>query len=186
MARHDAAVLRVRGMDRRVGRRRHHPPAQCEPPRHRRTCSPWWLAWLALPLIINGFTNSRAGLTYQGRYSLPIFVGLAFLPMWSDRRPIPWPRLSQRRLGRGRRGLRGRCRGRRFLADAAAGSASVPTARSCLTGRLPWQPSVAPMALIAINAVAMAALCVCVDVVDSLRCAVDQPSDVPASRNCSR
>src|SRR5207344_3415762 len=24
--------------------------------------------WLALPLIINGFTNSRAGLTYQGRY----------------------------------------------------------------------------------------------------------------------
>ena len=33
------------------------------------------VVWLALPLLINGFTNSRAGLTYQGRYSLPIFVG---------------------------------------------------------------------------------------------------------------
>jgi Predicted membrane protein (DUF2142) len=111
-------------------------------------------AWLALPLIINGFTNSRAGLTYQGRYSLPIFVGLVFLPMWSDRSTLRWPRFSQRWLvgivlalvvvaevGAFWQMLR------RFSVGA--------NGKVILTGRLPWQPSVTPMALIAINAIAM-------------------------------
>ncbi len=111
-------------------------------------------AWLALPLIINGFTNSRAGLTYQGRYSLPIFVGLVFLPMWSDRSTLRWPRLPQRwlvaialalvvvaEIGAFWQMLR------RFSVGADG--------KILLTGRLPWQPSVAPMVLIAINAVAV-------------------------------
>jgi hypothetical protein len=114
-------------------------------------------AWLALPLIINGFTNSRAGLTYQGRYSLPIFVGLVFLPMWSDRPTLRLPRLSQRWLvdivlalvvvaevGAFWQMLR------RFSVGADG--------KIILTGRLPWQPSVDPMVLIAINAIAMLAV----------------------------
>jgi hypothetical protein len=114
-------------------------------------------AWLALPLIINGSTNSRAGLTYQGRYSLPIFVGLVFLPMWSDRPTLRLPRLSQRWLvdivlalvvvaevGAFWQMLR------RFSVGADG--------KIILTGRLPWQPSVDPMVLIAINAIAMLAV----------------------------
>lgn len=113
-------------------------------------------AWLALPLIINGFTNSRAGLTYQGRYSLPIFVGVVFLPMWSDRSRLRWPSLSQRALviivlalvvvaevGAFWQMLR------RFSVGADG--------KIILTGRLPWQPSVDPMVLIAVNAIAMLA-----------------------------
>ncbi len=115
--------------------------------------------WLALPLVINGFTNSRAGLTYQGRYSLPIFVGLMFLPMWSDRSTFRWPRLSQRSLV---------CTAlalvvvaevvgfwqmlRRFTVGAHG--------KVLLTGDLPWSPSVAPMLLVAINAVGDARLVV--------------------------
>jgi hypothetical protein len=110
--------------------------------------------WLALPLLINGFTNSRAGLTYQGRYSLPILVGLVFLPMWNDRSNFRWPRLSQRWLvvfvvalvvvaevGAFWQMLR------RFTVGAHG--------KIVLTGQLPWHPSVAPMLLIAINAAAM-------------------------------
>ena len=114
-------------------------------------------AWLALPLIINGFTNSRAGLTYQGRYSLPIFVGLVFLPLWSDRSRLRLPRLSQRWLvgvvlalvvvaevGAFWQMLR------RFSVGADG--------KIVLTGRLSWQPSVDPMVLVAINAIAMLAV----------------------------
>jgi Predicted membrane protein (DUF2142) len=114
-------------------------------------------AWLALPLIINGFTNSRAGLTYQGRYSLPIFVGVVFLPLWSERSRLRWPRLSQRWLvgvvlalvvvaevGAFWQMLR------RFSVGADG--------RIVLTGRLSWQPSVDPMVLVAINAIAMIAV----------------------------
>jgi len=111
-------------------------------------------AWLALPLVINGFTNSRAGLTYQGRYSLPIFAGLVFLPMWNDRSADRWRRIPQRWLvgvavalvvvaevGAFWQMLR------RFSVGAHG--------KILLTGRLPWSPSVTPMLLIAINAVAM-------------------------------
>jgi hypothetical protein len=115
------------------------------------------VVWLALPLLINGFTNSRAGLTYEGRYSLPIFVGLVFLPMWGDRSPKHWPRLSQQWLigavlalvvvaevGGFWQMLR------RFTVGAHG--------KILLTGDLPWSPSVSPMVLIAMNAVGMIAL----------------------------
>ena len=114
-------------------------------------------AWLALPLIINGFTNSRAGLTYQGRYSLPIFVGLVFLPMWSDRSTLRWPRLSQR-------GLVGIVLALVVVAEVGAFWQMLrrfsvgADGKIILTGRLPWQPSVDPMVLIAINAIAMLAV----------------------------
>jgi hypothetical protein len=110
--------------------------------------------WFALPLLINGFTNSRAGLTYQGRYSLPIVVGLGFLPMWTDRSEMRLPRLPQRALvelvialvvvaevGAFWQMLR------RFTVGAHG--------KILLTGDLPWRPSVAPMVLIALNAAAM-------------------------------
>ncbi len=114
-------------------------------------------AWLALPLIINGFTNSRAGLTYQGRYSLPIFVGLVFLPMWNDRATLRWPRVPQRWLvaavlalvvvaevGAFWQMLR------RFTVGA--------NDKVILTEPLPWEPSIAPMVLIVMNAAAMLAV----------------------------
>jgi hypothetical protein len=115
------------------------------------------VVWLALPLLINGFTNSRAGLTYEGRYSLPIFVGLVFLPMWSARSAFRWPRLSQQWLigavlalvviaevGGFWQMLR------RFTVGAHG--------KILLTGDLPWSPAVSPMVLVALNAVAMVAL----------------------------
>ncbi|MEY2415282.1 MAG: hypothetical protein QOH53_616 [Ilumatobacteraceae bacterium] len=114
-------------------------------------------AWLALPLIVNGFTNSRAGLTYQGRYSLPIFVGLVFLPMWSDRPTLRWPRLPQHWLV-------GIVLGLVVVAEVGAFWQMLRRfgvgayGKIILTGRLPWQPSVTPMALIAINAIAMLAV----------------------------
>jgi hypothetical protein len=111
---------------------------------------------LALPLIINGFTNSRAGLTFQGRYSLPLFAGLVFLPTWSQR--------STRRL---------RIVAQQWLIAAVLALVVVAeigafwqtlrrftvgaNAKVVLTGPLSWSPAVAPMLLIAINGVAMVA-----------------------------
>ena len=115
------------------------------------------VVWLALPLVINGFTNARAGLTYQGRYSLPIFVGVAFLPMWNDRSEIRWPRLSQQWLV-------GAVLGLVVVAEVGAFWQMLrrfsvgADGKILLTGRLPWQPSVAPMLLIAINTAAFLAV----------------------------
>lgn len=117
-------------------------------------CAALVALWLALPLIVNGFTNSRAGLTYQGRYSLPIFVGLMFLPMWGDRSTFRWPRLPQRELV----GV--------VLAMVVAAEVgsfwhtlrrfTVGTnGKLILTGNLPWEPAVAPMLLVGINAAAL-------------------------------
>jgi hypothetical protein len=114
-------------------------------------------AWLVLPLIINGFTNSRAGLTYQGRYSLPIFVGLVFLPMWGDRSTVRWPRLSQRWLV-------GAVLALVVVAEVGAFWQMLrrftvgANGKVLLTGNLPWEPAVAPMVLIALNAAAMLAV----------------------------
>ena len=112
--------------------------------------------WLALPLIINGFTNSRAGLTFQGRYSLPIFVGLVFLPMWCDRSTLRWPRVSQRWLV-------GAVLALVVVAEVGAFWQTLRRftvgahGKVLLTGSLAWEPSVAPMLLIGINAVAILA-----------------------------
>jgi hypothetical protein len=99
------------------------------------------VAWLALPLVINGFTNTRAGLSFQGRYSLALFAGLAFLPMWNRRDPIRWNRLPQQGLVAtavllvivGEVGA--------FLADAAP-LRCRSDGKILLTGDLSWQPSV--------------------------------------------
>ncbi len=115
------------------------------------------VVWLALPLIINGFTNSRAGLAFQGRYSLPIFVGVAFLPMLDVRATVRMPRVPQRWLVAvalalvmiGEVGAFWQML-RRFTVGAHG--------KIILTGALPWQPAMAPMPLIALNAVAMLAV----------------------------
>ena len=114
-------------------------------------------AWLALPLIINGFTNSRAGLTYQGRYSLPLFTGLVFLPMWNDASRSRLRRIPQRWLV-------GAALALVVIAEVGALWQMIRRfsvgahGKILLTGRLPWSPSVTPMLLIAINAVAMLAV----------------------------
>jgi hypothetical protein len=118
------------------------------------------VAWLAVPLVINGFTNTRAGLSFQGRYSLALFVGLAFLPMWNRRDPIRWHRLPQQGLIAaavllvivGEVGAFWQML-RRFAVGADG--------KILLTGDLSWQPSVAPMLLIGINELAMVALGAC-------------------------
>jgi hypothetical protein len=113
--------------------------------------------WLALPLVINAFTYSRAGLTFQGRYALPVFVGVAFLPMWNDGSIMRWPRLQQRWLIGAALGLVvvAEVGGfwqtlRRFTVGADG--------KIILAGTLPWSPAVAPMLLIAANLAAMAAV----------------------------
>lgn len=113
--------------------------------------------WLALPLIINGITNSRAGLSFQGRYSLPIFVGLAFLPMFGDRVTMRWPRVPQRWLV-------GAVIALVMVAEVGAfwqmlrRFAVGANGKIILTEPLPWEPAVAPMLLIVLNAVAMLAV----------------------------
>ena len=115
------------------------------------------VVWLALPLLINGFTNSRAGLTYEGRYSVPIFAGLVFLPMFNDGTKLRVPRISQGDLVKAVLALVVIAEVgafwqmlRRFSVGAAG--------KIFLTGDLSWQPSIAPMSLVVINAVAMLAL----------------------------
>jgi hypothetical protein len=114
-------------------------------------------AWLALPLIINGFTNARAGLTYQGRYSLPLFVGIAFLPMFNDRSAARAPRLPPQRV------LIGAVLALVVVAEVGAFWQMLrrftvgADGKILLTGSLPWTPAIAPMALVAVNALAMIA-----------------------------
>jgi hypothetical protein len=113
--------------------------------------------WLALPLIINGFTNSRAGLTYQGRYSVPIFAGLVFLPMFNDGTKLRLPRISQREVVKAVLGLVVIAEVGAFWQMLRRFSVGV-NGKIVLTGNISWQPSVAPMQLIVINALAMVAL----------------------------
>jgi hypothetical protein len=110
-----------------------------------------------LPLLINGFTNSRAGLTYQGRYSLPLFVGIAFLPMFNDRSAARAPRLPPQRV------LIGAVLALVVVAEVGAFWQMLrrftvgADGKILLTGSLPWTPAIAPMALVAVNALAMIA-----------------------------
>ncbi len=113
--------------------------------------------WLALPLIINGITNSRAGLSFQGRYSLPIFVGLAFLPMFGDRVSLRWPRVQQRRLVGAVIALVVVAEVGAFWQMLRRFTVGV-NGKIILTEPLPWEPAVAPMVLIGLNAAAMLAV----------------------------
>ena len=115
------------------------------------------IVWLALPLLINGFTNSRAGLTYEGRYSVPIFAGLVFLPMFNDGTKLRVPRISQRELVKAVLALVVIAEVGAFWQMLRRFSVGA-NGKIFLTGNISWQPSIAPMSLVVINAVAMLAL----------------------------
>jgi hypothetical protein len=115
------------------------------------------VVWLALPLMINGFTNSRAGLTYQGRYSVPIFAGLVFLPMFNDGTKLWVPRISQRELIKVVLALVVIAEVGAFWQMLRRFSVGA-NGKIFLTGNISWKPPVAPMQLVAINALAMLAL----------------------------
>ncbi len=137
-------------------------------------------AWLALPLAINAFTAADAGLSFQGRYSLPILAGLAFLPMF-DRRQERAPRTSTMLM---------------YLALALITIAEVAgfwqtlrrfsvgaDGKVWLVGDLPWRPGLQPMLLITINAMAMIALCAgAVFVSRRPRPADDEPQSLDAMK----
>ena len=115
------------------------------------------VVWLALPLVINGFTNSRAGLDFQGRYSLPIFVGVVFVPMFAVGSQRRMPRLSQR-------GLVAAALALVLIGEVAAFWEMLrrftvgANGKIILTGPLSWKPALAPMPLVALNALAMIAV----------------------------
>ena len=115
------------------------------------------IVWLALPLLINGFTNSRAGLTYEGRYSVPIFAGLVFLPMFSDGTKLRLPRIPQGELVKAVLALVVIAEVGAFWQMLRRFSVGA-NGKIFLIGNISWQPSIAPMSLVVINAVAMLAL----------------------------
>ncbi|MBI5088480.1 MAG: DUF2142 domain-containing protein [Actinobacteria bacterium] len=117
----------------------------------------------AVPIAINVISAENAGLIWQGRYSLPMFAALGVIGMigWRDaldRMPRPvWEQTI--RIG----------------ACAAFGVAEVISfwqalrrytvgsdGKIWLSGSLPWQPGITPMALIALNATIVVGLCVVV------------------------
>ncbi len=114
-------------------------------------------AWLVLPLAINAFTAADAGLTFQGRYSLPILAGLVFLPML-DVRHRQWIAPTNTLM---------------YAALAFVSIAEVAgfwqmlrrfsvgaNGKIWLSGDLGWSPGVPPMLLVVLNAMMMIALCV--------------------------
>jgi hypothetical protein len=122
------------------------------------------IALLATPLAINAFAGSRAGLIWQGRYSLPLFAALGPIGMLAWHRVIsqsPDPQRHDRTTTLLRWGA---CTA--FAVAEVAGFWQALRRFSVgangtwwLTDSLPWRPAVAPMLLIATNAVLVAALC---------------------------
>ncbi|MCU1360076.1 MAG: putative rane protein [Ilumatobacteraceae bacterium] len=118
------------------------------------------LALFAAPIAINVISAPTAGLIWQGRYSMPMFAALGFIGMlaWRtvlDRGPSAEIEVVVR-----------------YVACAAFLIAEVVAfwqalrrytvgshGKIWLTDPLPWQPDVAPMVLIAVNAIAATALC---------------------------
>ena len=114
-------------------------------------------AWLALPLAINATTAADAGLSFQGRYSLPILAGLGFLPMLDSRhtrapRPAAWLMYAALALITVAEVAGFWQMLRRFSVGAHG--------KIWLVGDLPWHPGLPPMLLIAVNAIVMMALSV--------------------------
>jgi hypothetical protein len=119
------------------------------------------LSLFAVPIAINVVSAENAGLIWQGRYSLPMFAALGVLGMCAWRDVLD--RIERPDIVTF--GLRlGVC-----LAFGVAEVISfwqalrrytVGTAgKIWLTGRLPWEPGIEPMLLIAINAAVVAGLC---------------------------
>lgn len=114
-------------------------------------------AWLVLPFAINGFTAPTAGLSWQGRYALPFVLGVPAIALFAavDRDPpsgTRWPTVVPAAVTAmlGVQVVALWVLLRRYTVGVDG-----PVV---LTGDLPWTPSVAPMLLIAANAVAASAV----------------------------
>lgn len=113
---------------------------------------------IAIPIVVNVASAASAGLIWQGRYTLPLFAMLGMLGM------LGWQRRLERRPDERLLGVI------RWGAAACFVVAEVGAFWQCLrrftvgsggkiwlTDPLPWQPTIAPMPLIAINAVLVTA-----------------------------
>ncbi|CAB4882861.1 unannotated protein [freshwater metagenome] len=117
-------------------------------------------ALAVVPVVVNVISAPTAGLIWQGRYSVPLFLGLGVLGMvgWGEytdqperTRCIVPVRVVACVCFAGAEILGFWQMLRRFTVGAHG--------KIWLTGSLPWQPSIAPMILIAANIVFAAALC---------------------------
>jgi hypothetical protein len=114
---------------------------------------------IVVPIAVNVVTARSAGLIWQGRYTLPLFAMLSVLGMlgwqrWLDRRPAE----TARRVSIGVGIVVASCF---VVAEVAAFWQMLRRFSVGASGKvwldepLPWRPSVAPLTLIAINAVAV-------------------------------
>jgi len=114
---------------------------------------------VVVPIAINVASAATAGLVWQGRYSLPLYAMLSLVGM------IGWQRVFERRpderLLTVVRSMAVACFA---VAEVAAFWQAMRRFTVGASGKiwldepLPWSPSVAPMALIAINALLVATL----------------------------
>lgn len=113
-------------------------------------------AWLLFPFLINGFTAPTAGLSWQGRYALPFVVGIPCFALFV-RHAHPSARWERVMVV----GLVVTSLALEVLAFwTLVRRYTVGTdGKIVLLGGLDWSPSVSPMVLVAVNAVAAAAVC---------------------------
>lgn len=114
-------------------------------------------AWSAFPIAINLLTAPTAGLSWQGRYGLPLVAGLCVLPAFGDDRSTA---VSQRLTNFVVRGavaasLLAQTVGLWWMVRRYAVGIDGPLFP---IGSTPWSPAIAPMLLVALNAVAASAL----------------------------
>lgn len=135
---------------------------------------------VVVPMITNVVSAPTAGLVWQGRYSLPLFAAFGMFGMlgWhevissSGPGALPWVRISAcglfavAEIGAFWQALR------RFAVGAHG--------KIWLAEPLSWRPAVAPMALIALNAMLVTVLCVV------LLAATKQPAAVDMARDGDR
>ncbi|MEK7422235.1 MAG: DUF2142 domain-containing protein [Actinomycetota bacterium] len=135
---------------------------------------------LTAPVLLNMVSARKAGLIWQGRYALPLFAGLGVLGM------IGWHETSERgatrlvptvRLGVALLFVVAEVAGfwqtlRRFTVGSSG--------KIWLDGPLAWNPPLAPLLLIAINAVVVTAF-VAVVLVGTANPSLDQAFDVPGT-----
>lgn len=113
----------------------------------------------AAPVVVNAASARSAGLIWQGRYSLPLFVALGVLGA------IGWARADDRSVPTGlARAARWGAGGVFVLVQTVAFWAAVrrftvgTDGRIWLASPLPWAPGIAPMVLVAVQLLAGSAL----------------------------